>query len=248
VDIAVIRLPRIANFDDFTPLATEPGVRVRYVQAPAALGQPDAVILPGTKSTMADLAWLRAQGLDEAIRALAAQGKAVVGICGGYQMLGRDIQDPDGVEGALPQCPGLDLLPVHTLFAGDKATHQAEARLLGGPGWLATLGGQTVRGYEIHMGQTTGARPWLEITRRSGAAVALGDGAVAAQGRVWGCYLHGLFANEALRHAWLATLGWQETAGAQAPGAELQAALDRLADQVEASLDMSRLEAMVWGA
>jgi len=277
LDIAIIRLPRIANFDDFDPLAAEPGVQVRYVASPQALGRPHAVILPGTKSTVADLTWLRAQGLADAICELAAQGTAVVGICGGYQMLGRVIRDPHHVESPVGETPGLGLLPVETTFVGEKATHRVEAQVLGGPGWLATLAGATVHGYEIHMGRTRGGEPWLEITVRSGTPVRLGDGAVSEDGRIWGCYLHGLFENAVLRQAWLASLG-QGSRGAEEPrsqergqpahprspaplhpcsesggrrsavgGRERSEPLDRLADAVEAALDMERLEAIVWG-
>lgn len=247
IDIAVIRLPRIANFDDFAPLAAEEGVGVRYVSSGATLGRPHAVILPGTKSTIADLLWLRAQGLEPAIKELAMAGTAVVGICGGYQMLGRSIRDPEGVESPQPDIAGLGLLSVDTLFEPAKATHQAEARILGGPGWLGTLPGQMLQGYEIHMGRTTGLQPWLEITRRSGEAVTLADGAIDAAGQVWGCYLHGLFANETLRRAWLASLGWGGIGASTRPVTGLQAALDTLAAQVEASLDMPCLEAIIWG-
>jgi adenosylcobyric acid synthase len=248
IDIAIIRLPRIANYDDFSPLAAEAGVQVRYISSCAMLGQPHAVILPGTKSTIADLLWLRAQGLEQAIQALAATGTAVVGICGGYQMLGERIHDPQGVESPQPESSGLGLLPVHTVFEPVKATHQAEARILGGPGWLAALQGQTIQGYEIHMGHTTSQRPWLTITRRSNTLVSLPDGTVAAAGRVWGCYLHGLFANTALRRAWLASLGWCGPAEPTGPAAGLSAALDILASQVAVSLDMPQLEAIVWGS
>src|SRR5262250_2015402 len=213
IDIAVIRLPHIANFDDFAPLAAEQGVTVRYVSSPASLGRPHAVILPGTKSTIADLLWLREQGLEQAIQHLAQTGTVIVGICGGYQMLGCRIQDPLGVESALPEVAGLALLPIDTVFEPIKATHQAEARVLGGPGWLTQLQGQALQGYEIHMGQTTGQQPWLEISRRSSTPTALADGAVAAAGQIWGCYLHGLFANEVLRRAWLTSLGWRGTTG-----------------------------------
>jgi adenosylcobyric acid synthase len=246
VDVVIIKLPRIANFDDFDPLVDEPGVGVRYVSTVEALGRPHAVILPGSKSTMADLAWLQAQGLAEAIERLAANGAAVVGICGGYQMLGRVIRDPQHTESAADEAPGLGLLPLETVFSREKATHRAEARVLEAPGWLAPLAGQVVQGYEIHMGRTlpssqTDGRPWLKIVRRSGQLVSLADGATSADGRVWGCYLHGLFANETLRRAWLAGLGWREV---RRPGPR-QAAFDRLADQVEAALDMRRLAAIL---
>ncbi len=247
IDIVVIRLPRISNFDDFDPLKAEPGVGVRYVDVPNDLGQPDAVILPGTKSTIADLTWLREQGLDAAIRRFARQGGAVVGICGGYQMLGARILDPGHVESPVGEVDGLDLLPIETTFEGEKATHQAQAIIRGDAGWLSALSGQTVDGYEIHMGRTQGddAAPWLEITQRSDQAVTVMDGAVGPDGRVWGCYLHGLFTNDGLRRAWLSSLGWSGDRRA-APGlADLEAAFDRVADEIAAALDLERLEAVV---
>lgn len=247
LDIAVIRLPHIANFDDFAPLEAEPGVAVRYVSSQATLGQPHAVILPGTKSTMADLLWLREQGLDQSIQRLAQAGAGVVGICGGYQMLGRSIRDPLGVESPLPEVAGLALLPVDTVFEPIKATHQAEARVLGGPGWLAALQGQAIRGYEIHMGQTASQQPWLEISRRSGTPIALADGAVEGTGQVWGCYLHGLFANDTLRRTWLASLGWRRAVGQTGASAEAQTMLDHLAAHVEAHMDLVRLQTVIWG-
>ena len=131
IDIAVIRLPHIANFDDFDPLGREPAISVRYVSDVAALGRPDAVILPGTKTTMADLTWMRSQGLDQAVCRLAQEKVAVVGICGGYQMLGESIRDPDRVESADQEMPGLGLLPISTTFLQEKATSQATATIHG---------------------------------------------------------------------------------------------------------------------
>jgi adenosylcobyric acid synthase len=246
LDIAVIRLPRISNFDDFDALALEPGVQVRYVSAARELGRPDAVILPGTKHTIADLDWLRGQGLDAQIIELARQGIAVAGICGGYQMLGRSIADASGVEspgGA--ECAGLDLLPVVTEFAAAKETHQVQAEVLPGSGFLATGVGATVAGYEIHMGRSQlvgdGARPLLRLTRRGGQPADSLDGAVDGSGRVWGTYLHGLFDDTDFRRAWLRSLGWS------LPDQEVdvlsvrQAAYDRLAAAVRSSLDMDRV-------
>jgi adenosylcobyric acid synthase len=251
-DIAVVRLPHIANFDDFDPFYLESDVRLRYVDSVAALGNPSAVILPGTKCTLADLAWLAQRGLDEAIRRLAARGAAVAGICGGYQMLGRMIRDPGRVESDVETRPGLGLLPVDTVFAGDKAVFQSRARIVSGPSWLADLRGQTVEGYEIHMGRTESACPWLEIVARNGEPTDQGDGAVRADGRVWGCYLHGLFANAPLRRAWLDSLSWGTCSARASPLAErvdhtpsLDDALNRLADAVEAALDMKRLETIL---
>jgi adenosylcobyric acid synthase len=245
IDIAVVALPRVANFDDFDPLA---GEQVRYVASPQALGRPQAVILPGTKSTMADLAWLRAQGLVEAIRGLAAAGSAVVGICGGYQMLGQTVRDPGHVEAAADEVPGLGLLPVETVFAGDKATYRAQGRVLGGAGWLASLAGQAVAGYEIHMGRTAGGSAWLEIVERNGQPVSVPDGTASQDGRVWGCYMHGIFENGTFRRAWLASLGWDGAGNQSLPPAGHEAAFERLADEVEAALAMKQVEAIIWGA
>ncbi len=247
VDIAVIRLPRIANFDDFDPLAAEPGLRLRYVDSLAQLGQPHAVILPGTKSTVDDLAWLRAQGLAEAVCAVAERGGAVVGICGGYQMLGETIRDPQHVESRQAETKGLGLLPLETTFAGEKATFQAGAVIRGGPGWLAGLEGQGIHGYEIHMGRTKSKSHWLEITLRNGQRAQTPDGAVSADGRVWGCYVHGLFANQNLRRAWLQSLGWQPAQNWSANDL-FTASLARLADSLDESLNMQALERIIWDA
>ena len=144
-------------------MAAEPKVRLRYVRAAAELGHPDVVILPGTKSTMEDLAWIEANGLGSAIRTLAEHGTTLVGICGGYQMLGQRITDPNGIESKRGEIAGLDLLPVETIFEREKATYQVKARLLRGPGWLHPIAGCSLQGYEIHMGRTVGNEPWLEI-------------------------------------------------------------------------------------
>jgi adenosylcobyric acid synthase len=244
IEIAVIRLPRVANFDDFDPLQSEPGVRLRYIDSASHLGRPHAVILPGTKSTMADLAWLRERGLADAIVLLAAQGTAVVGICGGFQMLGQSIHDPKGIESNLAVLPGLGLLDVRTNFAGVKATHQVQASIQGRPTWMQTINGP-LTGYEIHMGETTSDRPWLIITQRGSTPVSLADGATDAAGRVWGCYLHGLFANDAFRRAWLQTLrpGFEPVASPAM--ARVQAGLDRLADAIEAVIPFATLTAIL---
>jgi adenosylcobyric acid synthase len=250
LDVAVIRLPRISNFDDFDALALEPGVQLRYVNTTQQLGQPHAVILPGTKHTLSDLGWLRSRGLDRRIVDLVWQGAAIVGICGGYQMLGQSISDPLGVESpAGAQCAGLNLLPVATEFAAAKATHQVRAEPLPGPGFLATVAGTKVTGYEIHMGHSQrmgeDARPLFRVTRRSGQPVELFDGAVDAIGRIWGTYLHGLFDNTEFRRAWLRSLGWSPPNQEVNLAAVRQASYDRLAAAVRSSLDMGRLRRIV---
>ncbi len=243
VDIAVIRLPRISNFDDFDPLALEPGVRLRYVDNPEMLGQPQAIILPGTKSTIADLAWLHECGLSAAISAHARRGAAVVGVCGGYQMLGNVVRDPQRVESDHEVMEGLGLLPVETTFTGRKATYPSRARINSRAGFMGEIYGEMIGGYEIHTGQTFSPSPVIEVVERGGEAVNMPDGAASDDGRVVGVYLHGLFDNDNFRQAWLRSLG------ATASGAHFrqsqQAAFERLADAVEASLDMKRLDVII---
>ncbi len=159
-------------------------------------------------------------------------------------MLGKAIYDPLYVESRRSGTTGLGLLPMETTFAAEKATYQSGAVIQVGRGWLAGLNGETIKGYEIHMGRTLGANPWLDIRFRNGQGVSIADGAVSGNGRVWGCYIHGLFANRNLRHAWLRNLGWRAT---QTTDTDLFAAsLARLADSLEESLDMRKLERIVW--
>ena len=242
--IAVLALPRIANFDDVDALRAEPGVAVDFVASADELGTPDAVIIPGSKSTVADLAWLRDTGLAGAVQDVAAAGGAVVGICGGYQMLGRRILDPDRVESRDASVPGLGLLDMETTFAATKETHRVEAELVGGLGWLTGLAGTAVTGYEIHMGRTAAASPWLRITRRGEDRVDVPDGAASRDGRVWGSYVHGLLDNAPLRRAWLADLGWRPDPGAAA-SRTVEASLDALADAVGEALDMRLVRSLL---
>jgi adenosylcobyric acid synthase len=191
VDVAVLRLPGISNFTDFAALARAPGVAVRYVSEPAQLHRPDVVILPGTRTTVRALEWLRAGGLAEALRALAARpdGPHVLGVCGGLQILGRTIADPDGVESGCARAEGLGLLDVDTSFARRKTLHRVEGVAADG-----LCAGCPVVGYEVHQGTSSrrdGTRPWLRLRRQGGGVVE--DGAVSADRRVCGSYVHGLF-------------------------------------------------------
>ena len=225
--VAVPRLNRIANFDDLDPLIAEPDVAVEIVEPGRAIpGDAALVLIPGSKTTIADLAALRAEGWDVDIAAHLRRGGHVLGFCGGYQMLGRTLSDPDGIEGPAGTVPGLGLLDLTTVMARDKRTVRVCGREL--------ESGETLTGYEIHLGRTEGrdtARPWLEIEGRP-------EGAVSADGRVRGSHVHGLLAADGLRRAYLERLGGRSS---DAFEAGVDAALDALADHVETHLDLARL-------
>jgi adenosylcobyric acid synthase len=243
LDVVAVRLPHIANFDDFDPLARLPGVRFRYAATEAELGRPDLVILPGSKTTVADLAWMRERGLAGAVVALRRAGTPVLGICGGYQMLGERILDPLGVESDVPDTPGLGLLPVTTTFAAEKTTHEVRGRVSPDAGLLGAAAGEAVTGYEVHMGETRYAgdvaRP-IHIVSRSGTPVDAPDGASDAAGLTAGTYVHGLLHSRPLRDALLGALAARKGRSLPAHVGErsADAEFDRLADHVAACLDM----------
>lgn len=238
IDIAIIALPRISNFDDFDPLRLEAGVSVRYVSRAEELGLPDAAILPGSKATLADLDWLRESGLDLGLAWLARAGRSVLGICGGFQMLGSSIDDAEGIEGPPRSAPGLGLLPLRTVFGRDKTALPRRGSVIGGPGFLASAAGAAVAGYEIHAGRTYVEGRGIIRLDAEGDLPGREDGAAAEGGRVWGSYLHGLFDLPGLRGAWLASLGAAPADRGRSFAAEREKALDRLADAVEANLDL----------
>lgn len=180
VDIAILRLPRISNFTDFAPLERHQALGVRYVTTVQELGHPDLVILPGTKNTMGDLLWMRQNGLEAGVKQLAAGGVPVLGVCGGYQMLGKKLCDPEGVEHG-GELEGLGLLPCETLFSRQKVRTRVEGKVIFPP-----LAGARLEGYEIHMGRTQVSCPPF-------CTLADGQPEGAAQGGVFGTYLHGLF-------------------------------------------------------
>ncbi|MGE5775716.1 MAG: cobyric acid synthase CobQ, partial [Chloroflexota bacterium] len=190
--------------------------------------------------------WLRERGFDRVIREHVQRGGSVIGICGGYQMLGRMIHDPEHVESPKDQIDGLGLLLTETFFIPEKATYQVHAQVTGRTAWLASLAECELQGYEIHMGRTDSASTWLEIDTRNGTPCNLADGSMSSDGRIWGCYLHGLFGNTAFRHAWLTSLGWKPGSQSINPQAELEASLDHLADEVEAVIDIHEIERMIW--
>lgn len=223
--IAVPVFSRIANFDDLDPLAQEPGVSLTMVKAGQVIPDSDLIILPGTKSTRADLAFLRAQGWDIDLAAHIRRGGHVLGICGGYQMLGRIIRDPDGIEGLAGETLGLGHLDIETTMSPDKTLARVQA--------VHAATGLTVSGYEIHIGQSTGpdrAQPFAHVN-------GVPEGAVS--GRIMGSYLHGLFSEDAFRAAFLAGLGAAPSNTAY--GAGVEAVLDALAAHLETHLDVAGL-------
>ena len=227
IRIAVPILPHIANFDDLDPLEAEPAVELVKVRPGAALpGNADLVIVPGSKATIADLTALRKAGFDIDIVAHLRRGGTVIGLCGGYQMLGRTVRDPAGTEGPPGVAEGLGLLDVETVLSDEKRLEP-----VGGD-----TGGIPFSGYEMHMGVTAGpdcARPFARLS--DGAP----EGAVSADGRVIGTYIHGLFGNDSQRAAWLARLGAGPSAIAY--DALVESALDRLAAHIAAHIDVERL-------
>jgi adenosylcobyric acid synthase len=228
IKIAVPRLNRIANFDDLDPLATDPSVTVAIIEAGRPLpGDADLVILPGSKSTIADLAHFRAQGWDIDLAAHVRRGGRVLGICGGYQMLGRWIDDPQGIEGPAQRVPGLGHLDISSVMGPQKRLALTDAT------YLAT--GEAVQGYEIHIGKTTGpdtARAWLQVGDRP-------EGAASSDGRVRGCYLHGLFAADGFRAAFLAGIGAAGPLTNYRAGVE--STLNALAAHLESHLDVDEI-------
>lgn len=232
IHIAVPRLARIANFDDLDPLAAEPDVSIDIVEPGRPIpAEADLILLPGSKSTIPDLGVLREQGWDIDIRAHLRRGRPVMGLCAGYQMLGRRLDDPEGTEGPPGAVEGLGLLDIETTLTGDKRLVEAEGRE------LST--GQPVRGYEMHIGKTTGpglARPMAEIAGHA-------DGAVSADGLVMGCYLHGIFASDDFRQAFLSRIR-EGRPQAEAYEAKVEATLDALADHLEENCDLDAMLAI----
>ncbi len=227
IKIVVPQLPRISNFDDLDPLRAEPDVSVELVQPGTALpGDADLILLPGSKATIADLKALYETGWDIDIRAHHRRGGAIFGLCGGYQMLGKRVEDPTGIEGPVGAIDGLGLLDVVTTLTDQKALVEVAAQAMGLP----------VKGYEMHVGATDGpdaVRPFLAIGNRP-------DGAVSADGRVMGCYVHGLFAADGFRHAFLNRLRARAESGVDYE-AGVDAALDDLAAHLERHANLDRM-------
>ena len=227
IDIAVIRLPRISNFTDFSPFERYENVSLRYVERARDLRAPDMIVIPGTKSTIADLQWLRQSGLEASIQKAASGGTLVFGVCGGYQMLGRHISDPEQVEAAgVTEIDGMGLLPLETVFQGEKVQTQTNGVFSGVAGLLSELNGKRYAGYEIHMGRSEEAR-----------------GALFSMGNVYGSYVHGIFDEQEVADTILTALCTKkgvsfESLGTLDARAYKERQYDLLADAVRAGLDM----------
>lgn len=226
IDIAVIRLPRISNFTDFSPFERYEAVSLRYVDSVAKLGTPDMICIPGTKSTIEDLLWLRQSGLEAAILKQAAQGTLLFGVCGGYQMLGCSISDPEGAEAAgIHTVRGMELLDMHTVFRSQKVQRRTAGSFSGVMGMMSCLNGLNYNGYEIHMGRSDASLPLM------------------GSGNVYGSYIHGIFDEPGITDAILGALCEKRGLAGKLPGTfDLQTykqqQYDLLADTVRAGLDM----------
>lgn len=226
IDIAVIKLPRISNFTDLAPFERFENVSVRYISKPADLGEPDMIVVPGTKSTISDLVWLRESGLEARIKQAASKNTPVFGVCGGYQMLGDQISDPSGVEASgITKIAGMGLLPVDTVFEGEKVQRQTKGAFAGIGGLFSVLNGISYEGYEIHMGRSGALPP------------------VINEGSVYGTYVHGIFDSVGIAETILRALCLKKGASFEAlgsfdPKAYKQAQYDKLASAVREGLDM----------
>ena len=246
IQICVIRLPRLSNFTDFDAFETDTDVELRYVRTVNELVRPDLIIIPGSKNTIEDLLYLKQTGLSGKIVRAAKDGTPVVGICGGFQMLGSELLDPEGTESNIQQLSGLGLLAMRTVFARDKVTSQVKAVINGGGEYLSGYAGD-LTGYEIHMGRTEldqNLAHAFNIQTRSGLQVDVKDGAVSACGNVWGTYMHGIFDNDGFRRHLINILKRKKgILGEQSDQVittleRRQRDYDRLADHVRANLNM----------
>ena len=244
VDIAVVRLPKISNFTDFDVFEQFPDVSVRYVSEPTGLSGADMVVLPGSKSTISDITWLREKGFDKEILRLKKEGIPVFGICGGYQMLGVEVSDPEGVEGG-GEVSGLGLLPVITVLAGEKRTEQFSGRFEKVEGIFESLSGLEIEGYEIHMGRTF---PDGCIAQCSSEFTS--DDTGICEGNVYGTYIHGVFDREGIAAAVVNALAEKKDvvlSGGDASGHRdfKEKEYDRLAAILRENLDMDRIYSML---
>lgn len=249
IRIAVIQTPKISNFTDFDALAHEKDVALYYVKSVEDLGEPDVIMLPGSKNTTEDMLYLRKSGLGEKILAHAKAGKAVIGICGGYQMLGEVIRDPQHTESQNDEAVGLGLLGMETVFASEKLTSQVVAQCQDLHFMGQSISADNLQGYEIHMGHTAFTREAdkhpFTVCQRRGKACATQEGTANAAGNVFGTYIHGVFDNDVFRRSVLNAIrhskGLEALSNTRNVMAEKQQAYEHLADVVENALDMEKL-------
>ena len=243
IRIEVIRLPRISNFTDFNPLEREPDVQLRYIDRPSDESLPDCLILPGSKSTIADLAFLREQGLDTYLQRCAAADREILGICGGFQMLGQQILDPNRMEAEIDAAPGLGVLPVTTVFGKEKLVSQVKG--------IHLESGLPVTGYEIHMGQMRsepGSSAVFTFTERGGSSTSSYDGLKTPDGLIWGTHLHGLFDSGDFRRWWLNRLRRRRGLPEVPPESSYcpDGVYDRLAVAVRPHLNLETVYHILW--
>jgi adenosylcobyric acid synthase len=246
IHIGILKLPRISNFTDFDALHSEPDVSISYVETAGQLKALDVLIIPGSKSTIADLYFLMERGIYDEIKAFDGH---IIGICGGYQMLGQRVLDPGGIESAVKEAVGLGLLAVETEMLADKETHQALAYLDGGGLQVAPGCSGVISGYEIHMGRTTHLgtpRPFARIFRRGETYETIQDGTVSDDGRVFGTYLHGIFDNELFREVYLNGVRLEKGMPQRRRSHDVPAddPFDRFAEHLEKHLDIRQLLAI----
>jgi adenosylcobyric acid synthase len=251
--VGVITLPHMANFTDFDPLAAEPSISLAFLEKADELAVADLLMIPGTKQTIDDLEWLHSRGFVRELRRLARTDVPIVGICGGFQMLGTSIDDPQGIEnnGNPAERSALGLLPIRTVMRGEKTTRRARGRLRRPLFDDSASSDSAFEGYEIHIGKTLyefGAQPLADITPR-GASKSIADGAVSDSGRVFGTYVHGFFDNDDFRHAFIraarAAVGLAPAIAVVRVSQEREARIDRLAGDLKASLDMERIKSWI---
>ena len=245
IRIGVLKLPRLSNFTDFDPLQAEPDVVVSYIERPEELEGLDILILPGSKSTIADLFFLMERGLYDAVKGFNGR---IIGICGGYQMLGLRVLDPEGVESPVKEAVGIGLLPVETVILPEKETHQAQAHLVE-PGLAIAYCRDVINGYEIHMGRTTHMetpRHFSRIFQRGNASVNVYDGSVSADDRIFGTYLHGIFENAGFREIYLNRIRLEKGMPVRSGGRDkaVDDPFDLLAAHMEQHLDMKQILAI----
>ncbi|WP_246157019.1 cobyric acid synthase [Oceanispirochaeta crateris] len=238
--LVVIKLPHISNYDDFDPFLNDKGISLCFVSHPSEIPEAAAaIIIPGSKTSINDLEWLKETGLFSKIRQLAAQEVPVAGICGGYQMMGTAIHDPESFEAEGGSVEGLNLLKVETLFSGQKTTLQTEGRFTGGPGFFESLKNQKCRGYEIHRGETRSTEEGIPLYRKEDGHL---EGSISPDGLCWGTYMHGIFDDLLFRKSFLVSLGWEAPESGESEDVLRELEIERIADAVEKAVDMNAID------